>query len=46
MGDTEIGALRAKLASRERSDDYRRRRKEMDAAFRNMASRGTSPSSR
>jgi acetyl esterase/lipase len=33
MGDTEIGALRAKLASRERSDDYQRRRKEMDAAF-------------
>src|SRR5882724_696615 len=33
MSDTEIGALRAKLASRERSDDYRQRRKEMDAAF-------------
>src|SRR5437660_991321 len=33
MSDTEIGALRQKLASRERSDDYRQRRKEMDAAF-------------
>jgi len=33
MGDTEIGALRAKLASRVRSDDYRQRRKDMDAAF-------------
>jgi acetyl esterase/lipase len=33
MGDTEIGALRAKLASRQRSDDYRQRRKDMDAAF-------------
>ncbi len=33
MSDTEIDALRAKLASRERSDDYRQRRKEMDAAF-------------
>src|SRR5438132_9422328 len=33
MNDTEIGALRAKLASRPRSDDYRQRRKEMDAAF-------------
>src|SRR6266436_8850508 len=33
MSDTEIGALRAKLASRPRSDDYRQRRKEMDAAF-------------
>jgi epsilon-lactone hydrolase len=33
MSDTEIGALRAKLASRPRSDDYRQRRKDMDAAF-------------
>src|SRR5215471_20218074 len=33
MGDTEIGALRQKLASRVRSDDYRQRRKEMDAGF-------------
>ena len=33
MSDTEIGALRAKLASRVRSDDYRQRRKDMDAAF-------------
>jgi monoterpene epsilon-lactone hydrolase len=31
MSDTEIGALRAKLASRVRSDDYRQRRKDMDA---------------
>ena len=33
MSDTEIGALRAKLASRERSDDYRQRRKDFDAGF-------------
>jgi epsilon-lactone hydrolase len=33
MGDTEIGALREKLVSRPRSDDYRQRRKDMDAAF-------------
>src|SRR6201993_436107 len=33
MSDTEIGALRAKLASRVRSDDYRQRRKDMDALF-------------
>jgi acetyl esterase/lipase len=33
MSDTEIGALRAKLASRPRSDDYRERRKDMDAGF-------------
>jgi len=33
MSDTEIGALRQKLASRVRSDDYRQRRKDMDAAF-------------
>ena len=31
MSDTEIGALREKLASRPRSDDYRQRRKDMDA---------------
>ncbi len=33
MVDSEIGALRAKLTSRERSDDYRQRRKDMDALF-------------
>ena len=33
MSDTEIGALRAKLASRVRSDDYRQRRRDMDALF-------------
>src|ERR1700730_1740136 len=33
MSDTEIGALREKLASRPRSDDYRQRRKDMDAGF-------------
>jgi epsilon-lactone hydrolase len=33
MGDTQIGALRQKLASRARSDDYRQRRKDMDAGF-------------
>jgi epsilon-lactone hydrolase len=33
MSDTEIGVLRAKLASRVRSDDYRQRRKDMDAGF-------------
>ena len=33
MSDTEIGALRQKLASRPRSDDYRQRRKDMDAGF-------------
>src|SRR6202521_4978218 len=33
MGDTEVGALRAKLASRVRSDDYRQRRKDFDAGF-------------
>ena len=31
MSDPEIGALRAKLASRPRSDDYRQRRKDFDA---------------
>ena len=31
MSDAEIGALRAKLASRPRSDDYRQRRKDIDA---------------
>ncbi len=31
MSDPEIGALRAKLASRPRSDDYRQRRKDIDA---------------
>jgi epsilon-lactone hydrolase len=33
MSDPEIGALRAKLTSRVRSDDYRQRRKDMDAGF-------------
>src|SRR2546430_818936 len=33
MSDTEIGALRAKLLSRERSDDYRQRRKDFDVSF-------------
>jgi acetyl esterase/lipase len=33
MSDSEIGALRAKLASRVRSDDYRQRRRDMDAGF-------------
>src|SRR4051794_14929649 len=31
MNGTDIGALRQKLASRVRSDDYRQRRKDMDA---------------
>lgn len=31
MGDAEIVALRAKLASRPRSEDYRQRRKDIDA---------------
>src|SRR4051812_16917429 len=31
MKDTQIGVLRQKLASRVRSDDYRQRRKDMDA---------------
>jgi acetyl esterase/lipase len=31
MSDAEIGALRAKLLSRPRSDDYRQRRKDIDA---------------
>jgi acetyl esterase/lipase len=31
MSDPQIGALRAKLASRPRSDDYRQRRKDIDA---------------
>jgi epsilon-lactone hydrolase len=30
MSDAEIGALRAKLAARPRSDDYRQRRKDID----------------
>ncbi len=33
MSDTEIGALRAKLLSRERSDDYLQRRRDFDAGF-------------
>jgi acetyl esterase/lipase len=31
MSDPQIGALRAKLASRPRSDDYRQRRRDIDA---------------
>jgi hypothetical protein len=31
MNETEVGVLRQKLASRVRSDDYRQRRKDMDA---------------
>lgn len=31
MGDPQIGALRAKILSRPRSDDYRQRRKDIDA---------------
>ena len=31
MSDTEITALRAKLAARPRSDDYRQRRRDIDA---------------
>lgn len=31
MSDAESGALRAKLAARPRSDDYRPRRKDIDA---------------
>jgi hypothetical protein len=30
MNDTEIDALRSKLAARPRSDDYRQRRKDID----------------
>ncbi|MBO0739353.1 MAG: alpha/beta hydrolase, partial [Alphaproteobacteria bacterium] len=30
MSDTEIGALRAKLAGRPRSEDYRQRRRDID----------------
>ena len=33
MSDTGIAALRQKLANRVRSDDYRQRRKDMDAGF-------------
>jgi epsilon-lactone hydrolase len=33
MSDSEIGALRAKLASRVRSEDYGQRRRDMDAGF-------------
>ena len=47
MNDTEIGALRQKLASRVRSDDYRQRRKDMDAPVRSSTRlRRTSLSSR
>ena len=37
MSDSEIGALRAKLATRVRSDDYRQHRRDMDAGFRQYA---------
>ncbi len=46
MSDSEIGALRAKLASRPRSDDYRQRRKDIDArglAYRLAADVGVEP---
>ncbi len=46
MSDTEIGALRAKLASRPRSDDYRQRREDIDArglAYRLAADVGVEP---
>jgi monoterpene epsilon-lactone hydrolase len=46
MSDAEIGALRAKLASRPRSDDYRQRRKDIDArglAYRLAADVGVEP---
>ncbi len=46
MGDAEIGALRAKLAARPRSDDYRQRRKDIDArgaAYRLAADVGVEP---
>ena len=46
MSDSEIGALRAKLASRPRSDDYRQRRKDIDArglAYRLAADIGVEP---
>jgi epsilon-lactone hydrolase len=46
MSDTDIGALRAKLAARPRSDDYRQRRKDIDArglAYRLAADVGVEP---
>ncbi len=46
MSDSEIGALRAKLASRPRSDDYRQRRRDMDArglSYRLAADVGVEP---
>ncbi len=46
MSDTEIGALRAKLAARPRSDDYRQRRKDIDQrglAYRLAADIGVEP---
>jgi hypothetical protein len=46
MGGTEIAALRAKLASRPRSDDYRQRRKDIDARSLQYDLARTLPSSR
>jgi acetyl esterase/lipase len=46
MSDPEIGALREKLASRPRSDDYRQRRRDIDArgqAYRLAADVGVEP---
>lgn len=46
MSDPEIGALRAKLAARPRSDDYRQRRKDIDArglAYKLAADVGVEP---
>ncbi|MGH7061986.1 MAG: alpha/beta hydrolase fold domain-containing protein, partial [Stellaceae bacterium] len=46
MSDSEIGALRAKLASRPRSDDYRQRRRDIDArglAYRLASDIGVEP---
>jgi epsilon-lactone hydrolase len=46
MGDSEIAVLRAKLAARPRSDDYRQRRNDIDArglAYRLAADVGVEP---
>lgn len=46
MSDSEIGALRAKLANRPRSDDYRQRRRDIDArglAYRLASDIGVEP---
>jgi len=41
MADREIDALRAKLLSRSRSDDYRQRRRDFDARSSNTGWRPT-----